>query len=161
MQFVEFLCTTLSPEEINRKIPNIHQLCKDLLLQPEDAFLIARSFIDYSEISAKHSLETTAENLPNLELSETAEDGEIGETQAEEKYSKNSIKDDTLVKVIATIVPTEKLSPAFYSAFWSNSLGDIHLPQLQYDTAIENLSRELNAAMDPKDVCHHLIIKNI
>jgi hypothetical protein len=146
LQFVEFLCTTLSPEDISAKIPDILKLCTDLHVQPEDAFLIVRSFIDYSGSAIESSTK-------NPDLDENNEDGEFKEMQVDEVTEKSMIKDISLVEKIRDIVPTERLSPFFYSAFWSNSLGDIHLPQLQYETAISNLSRELASSTDPKDVC--------
>ncbi len=151
LQFVEFLCTILTSEEIESKIPKISQLCNELNMIPEDAFLIVRSFIDYSE-SAPVDARAVASGT-SVEIEE-GEEGEIGEiSKSEQTIEKKILKENSLVDVMKEIVPTKSLSPVFYSAFWSNSLGDIHLPQLQYDSAIDSLSREVNTLSDQRDVC--------
>lgn len=153
LQFVEFLCSILTSEEIESKVPKIEHFCNELHMIPEDAFLIVRSFIDYSESTSKESaMQTSGSGATIGTEMEEGEEGEIGESNNDQSVEKKLLKENSLADVMKEIVPTNALSPVFYSAFWSNSLGDIHLPQLQYDTAIEALSREVGVLTDQKEV---------
>jgi hypothetical protein len=155
LQLIEFLCVYLTKDEVCRYIPSTQIFCNVKHLQPEDAFLITGSFLKYE---ASTSADTAEDAGADNDL-DAVEEGEVDHKKDGEQRVSNVPQQENLLDFCSELVREHPgISNFLYAAFWSNSLGDLYLPTLQYQQVIADLKQEHDTTHEQKEVSLYVIL---
>uniref|UniRef100_A0A1D1YC63 THO complex subunit 2 n=1 Tax=Anthurium amnicola TaxID=1678845 RepID=A0A1D1YC63_9ARAE len=163
LQYVEFLCSAVTPPAYAQFIPSLDDLVHTYHLDPEAAFLIYRPVMRLFKCLRGHEIYWPLSVPLDVENHTTEKELELSlDVLLEMTSPRTSIRWLDLLGIVRTMLPSKvwnSLSPDLYATFWGLTLYDLYVPRNRYESEIAKQHGNLKALEEFSDNSSSAITK--